>query len=181
MTACAAGQGTLGNGAKPALLQTEDFSSSTTHTRAFVASPAQACEAARRALLSQGYVTSATGPDLVSGRKNFQPESEVHVEVEFRIVCAPDSPGGATTIAFVTALQDRFALKKVNNSASLGVGAFGSLSLPFSSSDDAMVKVASETIAGSRFYERFFQLMLHYMPPPAAAPTEAAVASPVTP
>lgn len=151
----------------------EEFDSTTTHTRSYVATEAQTCEAARRALLSQGYMITAANADLVTGRKSFQPAAEVHVEVEFRAVCARDVGSGAkgrqrTTIAFVTALQDRYGMKKINNSASLGVGAIGSLSLPFSSSDDAMVKVASETLTDERFYEKFFSLMDRFL----VAPTE---------
>ncbi|RYF34310.1 MAG: DUF2242 domain-containing protein [Comamonadaceae bacterium] len=148
----------------------EEFDSTTTHTRSYVATEAQTCEAARRALLSQGYMITAANADLVTGRKSFQPAPEVHVEVEFRAVCARDAAKGSkrSTIAFVTALQDRYSLKKTNNSASVGVGAIGSLSLPFSSSDDAMVKVASETLTDERFYERFFTLMDRFL----VAPTE---------
>jgi predicted CoA-binding protein len=65
----------------------EEFDSTTTHARGYTATEAQTCEAARRALLSQGYLITAANPDLVTGRKSFQPASEVHVEVEFRVVC----------------------------------------------------------------------------------------------
>ena len=80
----------------------EQFGSANTYSRLFNASAAQTCEAARRALLSQG-------------------------------------------------------------SASLGVGAFGSVSLPFSSSSDSMVRVGSETIASDAFYDRFFELVRRYL------------------
>ena len=83
--------------------------------------------------------------------------------MEIRVVCAPDTPDGKVSLGFVTALQDVYALKKSNNSASLGVGAFGSVSLPFSSSNDAMVKVASRTISSDVFYERFFDLVKRYL------------------
>ncbi len=81
-----------------------------------------------------------------------------------------------STIAFASALQDRYGVKKVNNSASVGVGAIGSLSLPFSSSDDAMVKVASQTLTDDRFYDRFFSLIDRFLPetteePPAESPS----------
>jgi hypothetical protein len=165
----------------------EEFDSTTTHTRSFTASEARTCEAARRALLSQGYMITAATQELVTGRKSFQPASEVHVEVEFRVVCAREGGKPRSTIAFASALQDRYGVKKVNNSASVGVGAIGSLSLPFSSSDDAMVKVASETLTDDRFYDRFFSLIERYLPESvsddAAAPTEArpAEARPVPP
>jgi len=38
------------------------------------------------------------------------------------------------------------------------VGGIGSVSLPFSATDDTLVKVGSETISDAQFYERFFQL-----------------------
>ncbi|MGJ7582227.1 DUF2242 domain-containing protein [Variovorax sp. RHLX14] len=170
----------------------EEFDSTTTHARSYGATEAQTCEAARRALLSQGYLISAANTDLVTGRKSFQPAAEVHVEVEFRVVCAKDSAGGSArgapqrTIAFVTALQDRYGIKKINNSASVGVPAFGSLSVPFSSSDDAMVKVASETLTDGRFYDRFFALLDRFLVTGVTGGAgetgdEPVVASPVTP
>ncbi|MGJ7492850.1 DUF2242 domain-containing protein [Variovorax sp. ZT4R33] len=175
----------------------EEFDSTTTHARSYAASEAQTCEAARRALLSQGYLITAANADLVTGRKNFQPASEVHVEVEFRVVCARDqaaAKGQRKSIAFVTALQDRYGIKKTNNAASVGVGVIGSLSLPFSSSDDAMVKVASETLTDERFYDRFYALLDRYLvsgavdekaveptpPAPASAPAPA-LSTPVVP
>ncbi len=158
----------------------EEFDSTTTHTRSYPATEAQTCEAARRALLSQGYMVTAGTADLVTGRKSFQPAADVHVEVEFRVVCARDGQrgdGARSTIAFASALQDRYGVKKTNNSASVGVGAIGSLSLPFSSSDDALVKVASETLTDERFYDRFFSLIDRFLP--ATAEGKPAEASPV--
>ena len=122
----------------------------------------------------------------VKGRKHFQPEKEVHYEIEFTVVCAAEGRG-RQSVAFVNAVQDRYALKKSPNSASVGVSVIGSLSLPISSSDDSLVKVASETITAAPFYDRFFNLLQRYLsadpgpgeaiePPPAAdapVPTQA--------
>lgn len=140
----------------------EEFDSTTTHTRSYAGSTAQTCEAARRALLSQGYLLTSASSELVTGRKSFQPEPEVHVEFEFRVVCAREGQNALHSIAFASALQDRYSLKKSNNSASVGVGILGSLSLPFSASDEALVKVASETITDAKFYDRFFALIDRY-------------------
>lgn len=161
----------------------EAFGSTTTHTRTYMATESQTCEAARRALLSQGYLVTAANADLVTGRKSFQPANEVHVEVEFRVVCAKEvaeKGRRSSTIAFVSALQDRYSLKKTNNSASVGVGAFGSLSVPFSASDDALVKVASETLTDERFYDRFFALLDRFLAPSEDEPaaSEPAVSAP---
>ena len=175
-----------GTGSRRVTYEPEAFGSTTTHTRNYEATEAQTCEAARRALLSQGYMITAANADLVTGRKSFQPAAEVHVEVEFRVVCALESTRGGkvtkSTVAFATALQDRYGIKKVNNSASLGVGAIGSLSLPFSGSDDAMVKVASETLTDERFYDRFFALLDRFLEGPdvegeAETPDEAPAAA----
>ena len=178
-----------GSASKRVNYDPEEFDSTTTHARSYGATEAQTCEAARRALLSQGYLIGTTAAEQVSGRKSFQPASEVHVEGEFRVVCARDSAGGNArnaprrTIAFVTALQDRYGIKKINNSASVGVGAFGSLSVPISSSDDAMVKVASETLTDERFYDRFFALLDRFLVTSSSADNadEPVVATPVAP
>jgi hypothetical protein len=171
--------------------ETEEFDSATTHTRTYAATEAQTCEAARRALLSQGYMINAANTDLVTGRKSFQPAAEVHVEVEFRVVCAREGGKSArrSTVAFATALQDRYGIKKVNSSASVGVGAFGSLSLPFAGSDDAMVKVASETLTDELFYDRFFALLDRFLEgqdgsepeAPSVAPEAPRTAAPLNP
>ena len=151
------------SGGERVKVEPEAFGSTTTHSRSVATAPAFTCEAARRALLSQGFVITTADAEHVKGRKNFQPAAETHVEIEFIATCAPDGRGGKKTIAFVNALQDRYALKKSSNSASVGVGPIGSLSLPFSSSDDAMVKVASETITSAQFYDRFFALLQRYL------------------
>ncbi|MFT3720868.1 DUF2242 domain-containing protein [Pseudorhodoferax sp.] len=141
----------------------EQFDSSSTFSRVFDATPEQTCEAARRALLSQGYLINTATKDLVDGRKNFQPSVDTHVQMEIRVVCAPETNSGKTTLGFVTAQQDRFALKKSATAASVGVGAVGSLSLPFAASDDSLVRVGSETISSEDFYDRLFLLINRFL------------------
>jgi hypothetical protein len=165
--------------------QTEDFNSTDTHTRTFEATEAQTCEAARRALLSQGYLIGANDAGLVSGKKAFQPDADVHLEIDFRVVCAKDNGGKQVagkprTIAFVSALQDRYSLKKINNSASVGVSVIGSVSLPYSQTDDSLVKVASQTVTDEKFYERFFKIVDRYLALDAPEPAPP-VAMPVAP
>ncbi|CAN7528632.1 DUF2242 domain-containing protein [Acidovorax sp. LjRoot194] len=141
----------------------ESFGSVTTYSRMFDATPAQTCEASRRALLSQGYIISSSSADLVEGKKSFQPEAESHLQMVVRVVCVPEASDGKVSLGFVTALQDTYALRKTNNSASLGVGAIGSVSLPLSASSESMVKVGSETISKDTFYESFFDLVKRYL------------------
>jgi hypothetical protein len=154
------------------VFQTEAFGETSTYSRSFPATAIETCEAARRSLLSQGYVITVFKPDAINGRKNFQPNGEVHAEIEFHVTCASDGAEGKGSIAFVNALQDHYALKKTNSAASLGVPALGSVSLPFSASDDSLVKVASQTILESKFYDRFFSLVERYLPSAAQAQPE---------
>lgn len=154
------------------VFQNEAFGETTTYSRNFAATPVQTCEAARRSLLSQGYVITTARPESINGRKNFQPNGEVHAEIEFHVTCASDGAEGKSSIAFVNALQDHYALKKTNSAASLGLPALGSVSLPFSASDDSLVKVASQTILESKFYERFFGLVERYLPSVEVVPDE---------
>ena len=143
--------------------QSEGFQSDETFSRLFDAPVDLTCEAARRALLSQGYVVSVVKTDAINGSKSFQPQGDVHVQIEFHVVCAPEGQSGHLATAYVNALQDRYALKKSPNSASVGLAAIGSVSIPFTGSDDSMVKVASETIPAGPFYDRFFALMQRYL------------------
>lgn len=144
-------------------VRTEDFGSDDTYSRVFPGTEESTCEAARRALLSQGYIITATKPALINGRKNFQPDNDTHLQIEFHVVCAPNTKGSNTTTAFVNAVRDRYTLKKSSNSASVGVSVIGSVSLPVSSTDDSLVKTGSETIPSRKFYDRFFQLMETYL------------------
>ncbi|ALI03286.1 DUF2242 domain-containing protein [Pseudomonas sp. FW306-02-F02-AA] len=182
-----------------AIYEHENFDDSGTFSRKYPVTDVASCEAARRALLSQGYIITSTDPKLVSGHKSFQQTGDTHMEISFNVVCAEDSKHHATM--FANALQDRYALKKTNNSASLGVGVLGSVSMPIGSSDDSMVKVASETVSSGKFYERFFTLVELFLPPevkkeahivekpkadlgvpePAAAPATPAPAPAATP
>lgn len=141
----------------------ESFDSVATYSRLFDSSPERTCEAARRALLSQGYLINSASSDQVEGLKNFQPDAESHLQIVIRVVCVPEAPGGAISLGFVTAVQDRYTLKKGSSSASVGVGAIGSVSLPFMASSEAMIKVGSETISKDTFYESFFDLVKRYL------------------
>jgi hypothetical protein len=101
--------------------------------------------------------------DTVDGTKNFQPSGDTHVVVEFHVVCTPGEETADTSIVYVNAVQNGFALKKSDTSASVGLSVLGSLSLPIRSNSDAMVKISSETIPSGKFYNRFFSLVDHYL------------------
>jgi cysteine synthase len=141
--------------------QNERFELNEAYSRLFDAPASAACEAARRALLSQGYlVGGGAAAGSLQARKHFQPEGDVHAQIEFHVFCVAD---GAVTTAFVSAIQERYVLKRNPNSASVGVNAIGSVSIPLGSSEDSLVKVGSETIPAGDFYDRFFALMDRFL------------------
>lgn len=168
--ACAAALAACSSSAPRKVPLQESFDSTSTFSRGFDATPVQTCEAARRALLSQGYIANARTQELVEGRKSFQPDADLNLEISIRVVCVPQTADGQVSIGFVTALQDRYTLKKSANSASVGVGMLGSLSLPFNSGNDSLVKVGSETIATRGFYDSFFDLLETYLQSDQDAP-----------
>jgi len=141
----------------------ESFDATDRFSRSVGVAPAQACQAARLALLSQGYLVTRIDDAELRGRKNFQPKVDSHAELEVHVVCAtsPEAPERGTV--FVSALQERYELKKSANSASLGVPALASFSVPFSTSNDSLIKISSETIATPRFYDRFFEVLERYL------------------
>lgn len=140
----------------------ETFGAEDTYSRTYEVAPAVACEAARRALLGQGYVIGRLTPEAVEASKSFQPEAEVHTQLNVRTTCVPQADGGS--IVFVNAVQDRFALKTQSNSASVGVSMIGSVSLPIGSSNANLVRVASNTVQNRDFYRRFFERVKFHLP-----------------
>lgn len=166
LSSCSAAGSLLHRSSKKMPETDESFSVSNNYSQTFDVSAAWACEAARRALLSQAYVVAHADADSVEAAKNFQPTVDVHEQVQVHVSCVSKDDGHAWM--FVSALQDRYALKKSNTNASVGVSALGSLSLPIGSTDDSLVKVASQTVQSASFYGQFFKLVEHYLP--AASP-----------
>jgi hypothetical protein len=146
---------------KVLVYQNERFELNEAYSRLYDAPPERTCEAARRALLSQGYLVGpANRAGALQARKHFQPEADVHVQIEFNVFCVAD---GAVSTAYVSAIQERYVLRRSANSASLGVNALGSVSIPLGSNEDSLVKAGSETIPGGQFYDRFFALVDRFL------------------
>lgn len=159
----------------------EVFGAEDTYSRTYPVAPATACEATRRALLGQGYVIGKSAPEALEATKSFQPEAEVHTQLNVRATCVPQVDGGS--IVFLNAVQDRYALKTQSNSASLGVSMIGSVSLPVGSSNANLVRVGSNTVQNQDFYQRFFDRVKFYLPgtPDLAAPPPPEPDSPPDP
>ncbi|WP_342956603.1 DUF2242 domain-containing protein [Paraburkholderia sp. JHI869] len=153
-------------------------------SRSFNFASTDACESSRRALLSQGYMTTMTRNDTVDATKNFQPTMDQHIVVEVHVVCTPGDASN-TSMVYVNAVQNGYALKKSDTSASVGLSILGSVSLPIRSNSDEMVKISSETIQSGPFYSRFFDLVGRYLNAAARSepvpPTDAIKIAPLPP
>ncbi|MGB6104797.1 MAG: DUF2242 domain-containing protein [Pusillimonas sp.] len=143
--------------ATPTIDERDSFTQGSTYSRNFADSSPAVCEAARRSLLGQGYVIDKAEPDRVSGHKNYQDQenNNQHAQILFNVDCTPS--GSGHTIVYASALRELYTMKKSSNSASVGLGVLGAVSMPVGSSDDALVKMSSETIARGAFYEGFFE------------------------
>lgn len=176
-----------GGGSGQAVYQREQFAANADYSHHYDAPPPATCEAARRALLSQGYVIAEAKSDAIEARKTFQPDRENHTELNFRITCVADGDADRDgyadgTLLFANAEQTLYTVKKTSSAASVGVGAVGSISLPIGQSQDSLVKIGAETVPAGPFYQRFFALVQQHLgkrPPVRSAPPAAAVTPPV--
>ena len=154
----------------------ESFATDSPFKMKFDSEVATACESARRSLLGQGYLIDVATVDTVKGRKALRNKDSLSTFIEMNVVCVPESKGSAL---FVNGVLSTYDLKKSSSSASVGVAAVGSISLPFGQSADSLVKISEETIDDKNFYSRFFAAVEHTIgeirlpdPDPAPAPLE---------
>ncbi|MBL8447612.1 MAG: DUF2242 domain-containing protein [Zoogloeaceae bacterium] len=115
-----------------------------------------ACDAGRRALLSQGYVVERPSADVLQGTKFFQPDPERSTTLQVSLVCTT-SGGGA--VIYANARELRFALKAGGSSAGLSVAGLGSISLPWGAANENLIKTGEATVTDTDFYQRFFSLV----------------------
>lgn len=141
--------------AKPAY-QTEHFSQNSPFQHTLEIGPLVACHLGQRALLSQGYQVENATSDNVHGTKYFQPESNLQLQLDIKLVCMPSSNG---SVIYVNAVQTRYELKTSASNTGLSVAGIGSISLPWAADKDALIKVGEETISDPDFYRRFFELL----------------------
>ena len=114
---------------------------------------AMVCDSARRALLGQGYLIANANSEGVVGRKAYKSEGKENTFIEMNVVCLPENTGSTV---FATGVLSTYALKMSTSSASVGLSALGSISLPIGQSADSLVKISEETIDDQDFYRRFF-------------------------
>lgn len=147
---CAALQAACGSNA---VYTGESFATDSPFKMKFASEVAIACESARRSLLGQGYLIDVATVDMVKGRKALRNKNNLSTFIEMNVVCVPENKGSAL---FANGVLSTYDLKKSSSSASVGVAAVGSISLPIGQSADSMVKISEETIDDKNFYSRFF-------------------------
>jgi len=109
----------------------ESFNPDSPFEMSFEQAPAAVCDAGRRALLSQGYVIEEIKPDWVKARKFFQPNSSVHVQINFTLSCLTEGEGAEV---FANAREVRDELKSTSSNAGVSVAGIGSVNLPLGTS-----------------------------------------------
>ncbi len=137
----------------------EQFQAGAPHVRDYVATPAQACLAARRVLLGQGYMVTVEDAAKLHARKFFRPSNGTGVELAVQVTCLPERRSEQRAQVFVTAWQDEFVTKRNPIAASVGAPVLGNLSMPVAMTDEALVKIGVETVFDASYYQRFFALL----------------------
>ena len=141
----------------PSVHQHEKFAQQSPHFRSYPQADTVTCDAARRALLSQGYRIDAAAELNLKAHKDFQPNEDVNVVIDFDVTCVAKPDGRGATV-YVNAEESTYNLKKISGAASLSVPG-GGIAMPWGKTNDQLVKVAGKTIADEGFYKRFFDLL----------------------
>lgn len=144
------------NSAPPAAYRAETFTAESPFVNWSTREPSAACEIGKRALLSQGYQVDSSKATQIRGEKFFLPKPDHAMTLSITLVCLPSNVG---TAIYANALQTRYELKSAASSTGVSVAGVGSISLPWSSDKEAMVKVGEETVNDPDFYRRLFGLI----------------------
>ena len=144
----------------PSVYRDESFVRESPYHREFLHSSSDVCESAQRALLSQAYRIERLDGLNIRARKDFQPDDEVNVTIDFDVTCKATANGA---LVFANAIETTHKLKKTAGAAGLSLPGAGSISMPWSKSSDSLVKVAGVTITDTTFYRRFFDLVANFL------------------
>jgi len=141
---------------KPAGFTQESFSIDSPYKSRLDSNSTIACESARRVLLGDGYIIDTYSKENIKGRKAYRSDSDGSTFIEMNIVCVGELDA---SMVYANGLLSTYDVKRSSGSASVGVSALGSVSLPFGQSADSMVKTSDETIRDPEFYRRFFNVV----------------------
>ncbi len=142
-------------GTKPIYRQ-ESFDPKAPYQYRIPIAPNLACDAAKYALLSQGYAAEVVTANQLKGNKSFQPDSDRHVIIDFSVHCVATRMG---TMLYANAIESRYDLKKSSQSAGINIASVGGITVPWGTSSESLVKVAGHTIDDPQYYKRFYDLV----------------------
>lgn len=143
--------------------QREDFAAEARHRRDFSVAAAPLCDAARRALLGDGYVVTRGEDGRMFGGKEFQVDDNRHAILNLYVSCEARA-GGATL--FVTATEEHFDVKATRQSSSIGFPVLAPLYFGTLREADSQVKIRGETVTENAFYERYYRAVQRELTPP---------------
>ena len=143
--------------------QREDFAAQARHRRDFAVAVAPLCDAARRALLGDGYVVTRSEDGRLMGGKEFQIDDNRHAILNLYVNCEART-GGATL--FVTATEEHFDVKATRQSTSIGFPVLAPLYFGTLREADSQVKSRGETVTENAFYERYYRAVQRELAPP---------------
>jgi hypothetical protein len=132
----------------------EDFRADSRYHQNFSTEASTLCNAAKRALLSDGYVVTMQDSPNMIGSKSFQVEEKSHAVLQLHISCSPRSEGATL---FLTATEEHFDVKTSRKSTLIGVPVVTPISIGSKSETDNQVKTRGETVTDRSFYNRFYQ------------------------
>jgi hypothetical protein len=132
----------------------EAFQSDPRHQRNFQGPASSLCDAARRALLSDGYVVTRRDDRSILGGKEFQIEEKRHAILHLYVNCEQRAGG---SVLFVTATEEHFDVKTIRNTSSIGFPLLAPIYSRTTNEADQPVKIQGETITEPDFYDRFYR------------------------
>ncbi|HET7832144.1 MAG TPA: DUF2242 domain-containing protein [Gallionella sp.] len=139
----------------------ETFEAESRHYRDYAANPGVACQAARRVLLSDGYViTPDSTEQKLSGDKEFQVDKEHQGVLRVYVTCSQRNSGSTV---FVTATEHHFAIRTSRETTSVGVPLLPPLALYRKNEIDNLVQTWGETVSRQDFYEHFYEALDHQL------------------
>ena len=152
-----------GCGGPDSYAQREDFAAEARHRRDFAVAAAPLCDAARRAMLGDGYVVTRSEDGRLQGGKEFQVDDKQHAVLTLYVSC--EARAGAATL-FVTATEEHFDVKAMRQSSSIGFPVLAPLYFGTQVEADGQVKIRGETVSENAFYERYYRAVQRELAPP---------------
>jgi hypothetical protein len=132
----------------------EDFQSDSRYRREFTAPAERVCQAARYALMGEGYLVQKGDVSDLIAAKEFQVDEKRQGILRIFVTCRPV---GQNTQLYATATEEHFDIKTNRQTTSIGVPLLSPLSLSTKSETEDQLKTHGETISDRRFYEHFYQ------------------------